>query len=122
MKNGQKRHQDRGYLSGPTLGAGENVGRGILATAFYTGLRRGEVLYLTWPKVDMKNRVIRLEAEDTKDREARGTAIYEELYQVLRMIPRAPHDDYVFLYSGKPVRYIRPVLREPCEDAGINYE
>ncbi len=30
-----------------------------------------EILNLTWEKVDLRNRVIRLEAEDTKDSEAR---------------------------------------------------
>jgi len=95
--------------------------RGILATAFYTGMRRGEILSLTWPKVDMRNRLIRLDAEDTKDREPRTVPIYEELYEVLRMIPRALHEDHVFLYWGKPVRDNRAGLKETCEEAGINY-
>ena len=52
----------------------------------------------------MKNRVIRLEAEGTEDREAKVIPICEELYEALRMIPKALHDDHVFLYRGKPVR------------------
>jgi len=95
--------------------------RGILATAFYTGMRRGEILFLTWPKVDMRNRAIRLEARDTKDGEARMIPICDELYEVLRIIPRAIHDDHVFLYRGKPVRDIRAGLKEACEDVGISY-
>jgi integrase len=95
--------------------------RGILATAFYTGMRRGEILSLTWPKVDMENRVIRLEAKDTKDREPRVIPICEELYHVLRMIPRALHDDHVFLHRGKPVGDIRTGLKEGCKAAGIEY-
>jgi integrase len=95
--------------------------RGILATAFYTGMRKGEILSLIWPKVDMKNRVIRLEAEDTKDREPRTVPICQELHAILMTIPRAVHDDHVFLYKGQPVRDIRTGLKEACKDAGIDY-
>jgi len=95
--------------------------RGILAMGFYTGMRRGEILSLTWPQVDMKNRVIKLEAKDTKDREARVIPVCEELYQILDAIPRALHDNHVFLYGGKPLADIRRGLREACEAVGIPY-
>ncbi|MCE5336727.1 MAG: tyrosine-type recombinase/integrase [Desulfobacteraceae bacterium] len=49
--------------------------KAILATGFYTGMRRGEVLSLTWDKVDMEKRVIQLEARDTKDKEPRTTPL-----------------------------------------------
>jgi len=71
-------------------------------------MRRGEILSLTWFKVDMKNRVIRLDAGDTKDREARTIPICEELFRVLREFPRAIRDNHVFLYRGKPVRISGP--------------
>jgi len=38
----------------------------ILATGFYTGMRSGEVVSLTWAKVSLKERIIQLEAKDTK--------------------------------------------------------
>jgi integrase len=93
----------------------------ILATGFYTGMRRGEILSLSWSKVDLKNRVIRLEAEDAKNRQARIVPICNELYDILETIPRALHDEHVFLYKGKPVRDIRTGLKKACKDAGINY-
>jgi integrase len=95
--------------------------RGMLSTGFYAGMRKGEILSLIWPKVDMKNRVIRLEAEDTKDHEPRTIPICQELFDVLRVIPRALHDDHVFLYKGKPVSDIRTGLKEACKDVGIDY-
>jgi integrase len=93
----------------------------IMATGFYTGMRKGEILSLTWSKVDMKNRVIRLEAEDTKDRERRTIPICQELYETLRMIPKALHDDHVFQYKGKPIRDIRTGLEKACKAAGMAY-
>lgn len=93
----------------------------ILATGFYTGMRRGEILSLVWSKVDLKNRVIRLEIEDAKVRQARIIPICNELYDILETIPRALHDEHVFLYKGKPVRDIRTGLKKACKAAGINY-
>jgi len=95
--------------------------RAILATAFYTGMRRGEILSLTWNKIDLKGRVIRLEAEDTKDREPCTIPICNELYTILIRLPRAIHDDCVFLYNGKRVKDIRTALRNACDKAGIKY-
>jgi integrase len=93
----------------------------ILATGFFTGMRRGEILSLTWPKVDLKNRFIRLEAADTKDRQPRIVPICNELYDILKTIPKALHDEHVFLYNGKPVRDIRTGLKKACKDSGISY-
>ncbi|MDI6616107.1 MAG: site-specific integrase [Syntrophaceae bacterium] len=95
--------------------------RGIVATGFYTGMRRGEVLKLTWDKVDLKNLVIRLDASDTKDREARTIPICRALHDVLKDIPVAIHDNHVFLFKGKPVRDIRKALKRACLDVGIPY-
>jgi integrase len=93
----------------------------ILSTGFYTGMRRGEILSLTWDKVDMVNRIIRLEAEDTKDREPRDIPICDELHTVLCAIPKAIHTDHVFLYKGRPVKSIRTSLKTACEKVGIPY-
>lgn len=94
----------------------------IVATAFYTGMRKGEILSLTWDKVNMDERVIRLEAEDTKDREPRTIPIGDALYKILKVIPRGLHDNHVFLYQGKRIKSdIRSALIHGCEKAGILY-
>ena len=93
----------------------------ILATAFYTGMRRGEVLSLTWERVDLKKRVIYLEAEDTKTDEPRKIPICSSLYEILEKIPRDIHNNHVFLYARKPVRDIRAGLIRACKDADIKY-
>ena len=70
----------------------------MLATGFYTGMRRGGILGLTWDKVDLRAKVVKLEATDTKDRQARTIPVCQELSEVFSQIPQALHDRHVFLY------------------------
>jgi len=95
--------------------------RPIIMAAYYTGMREGEILNLVWSKVDLKNNLIHLGAADTKDREARTVPIAEPLHAALKVLPRAIHDQHVFLYRGKPITDIRTGLRAACEGAGIEY-
>lgn len=93
--------------------------RVMLALGFYGGMRRGEIVGLTWGQIDLKNRTIKLAASDTKDREPRTIPISDELYDLLRQIPRALHDPHVLLYEGKPVVDTRKALKRACTEAGI---
>lgn len=93
----------------------------IVNTGYYTGMRLAEILNLTWNKLDLKERVISLEAEDTKDEEPRAIPICDKLYNVLKAIPRAIHDRHVFLYKGRPVKSINRALRTACKEAGITW-
>ena len=43
----------------------------ILVIAYWTGMRKGEILNLTWNKVNLKDRIISLEAEDIKEGKAK---------------------------------------------------
>jgi integrase len=93
----------------------------IIAMGFWTGMRRGEIVRLTWDKVDLKGRMIRLEAADTKDKEPRKVPIANSLCEILRNIPRAIHENHVFLYDGKPLKGIRRSLKTGCTSAEITY-
>ena len=95
--------------------------REIVTMGYFTGMRKGEILNLTWDKVDMKNRFIHLEAEDTKDKEKRSIPICDELHKMLTNIPRHLHDKHVFLFRGKPVSDIRRGLVSACGKSGILY-
>ena len=98
-----------------------NHARAIFATAFFTGMRRGEILSLTWDKVNMQKRLIMLEAGDTKDKESRSIPICNELHLILTNIPRAIHDNHVFLYKGTPIKDIRTAIRDAFDKEGIPY-
>ncbi len=95
--------------------------KAVLATGYYTGMRSGEILNLTWNKVDLKNNLIRLEAIDTKTGEPRKTPICDILHEILRSLPRGIHNSSVFLYKGRPMKSIKNSLKTACKKAGILY-
>jgi integrase len=99
--------------------------RQTVTMAYYTGMRKGEILSLTWDKVDLNKRLIELEPEDTKDHEARNIPICDELYKMLLSLPNriqgSDNDNHVFQFNGKPVGDIRTGLRKACEKAKIEY-
>ena len=43
----------------------------MVAMAYYTGIIKGEIINLTWDKIDPGRRFIKLNPEDTKDSEPR---------------------------------------------------
>ena len=93
----------------------------IVATAYFTGMRKSEILNLTWDRIDMKQRLISLRAKDTKNGRPRIVPISDELYPVLKSIPRNLHDDHVLLYKGKSITDIRTGLKIGCKKTGILY-
>ena len=51
----------------------------ILLCAWETGMRKGEVLSLTWPKVNLRENLITLESEDTKTKRRRIIPMSQQL-------------------------------------------
>ena len=66
----------------------------IVITALNTGMRKSEILHLTWDRVDMLNRVILLDT--TKNGERRELPINQTLYNALSSITRHIKCDHVF--------------------------
>lgn len=97
----------------------------IVATAFWTGMRRREILKLTWDKVDLQNRFIRLKAKDTKEGKPKSIPISKSLKTILMALPNrlrtSDENNHVFQYKGKPVSDIRTGLIQGCDTAGILY-
>jgi integrase len=55
----------------------------LVTVAMETGLRRGELLSLTWPQVDMTRGFIRLAGADTKSKKGRAVKMRQAVYNVL---------------------------------------
>ena len=68
--------------------------RPIVITALNTGMRKSEILHLTWDRVDLKNRIILL--DKTKNGERREIPINNTLFNALSEIIRNIKTDYVF--------------------------
>jgi integrase len=73
----------------------------IVITALNSGMRKSEILYLTWNRVDLKNRVILLDI--TKNGERREIPINDTLLNTLSCIIRNIKTDYLF-YNPKTLK------------------
>lgn len=95
--------------------------KGIIVMGYYTGMRKGEILGLTWNRVDLEKREIRLEAIDTKTGDPRTCPIGKELLSILQALPSRLKSPYVFIYNGDPIKNIKKSLQTACERAKIPY-
>lgn len=91
----------------------------LLTIAYAVGPRRGELLKLEWPDVDMRRREFTL--RKTKNRETRVVpmtpdvhAAFSELWKERRL-----DTNRVFLYKGRPWKNPRTAFAAACRRAGI---
>ena len=96
----------------------------IVKLAYYTGMRQGEILTLTWGQVDLKEGFIRLEPEDTKTNEGRLVPLDEELVEMFKEMRTAmaglPLPGVkVFTYAGRSVGSIKRAFETAVRNAGI---
>jgi integrase len=78
--------------------------RPIVVCALNTGLRRDEILGLTWDQVDLRQRMIRV--TKTKSGKARAIPINDPLLDELRRLPRRLGVAYVFVNLETGTRYV----------------
>jgi integrase len=95
----------------------------INLVAYATGMRWGEIVNLTWDKVDLKGGFIRLKGADTKSGEGRliPLDVFPGLRERFRELhkTRALHEPHVFLHGGVPVRSLKGAFAAACMGAGI---
>ncbi|HOX46037.1 MAG TPA: site-specific integrase [Myxococcota bacterium] len=86
--------------------------RPILLVAFDTGMRLREILDLTWDQVSLKERTIRLAAQDTKTETARVVILTSRVVDELKRLPRQLLDPSVFTNpaTGQAWRDIRKMF------------
>jgi integrase len=92
--------------------------RPLAWTAYYTGMRQGEVRNLTRNQVDIEHRMIRLTPGDTKERRWKSVPIHQDLVPVLRQALSGGHVlgiGNVFLREGSAIP--RTQLRRYWESA-----
>ena len=99
----------------PLLGACTDAWRPIVLLALNTGMRRGEILGLTWEQVDLSHRVITL--TKTKSGKIRRVPMNDLVWEALRKLPRTGPT----LFGGdRRCGAIRTTWLAICERAGLS--
>jgi integrase len=93
--------------------------RPIVITAFNTGMRKGEILSLTWEQVDLRHGFLLLNVTKSGDR--REIPINQTLRDTLMAIPRHITSPYVFWQGEDGRRYgdVKKSFRSALRRAGI---
>ena len=93
----------------------------ITKVGYYTGMRVGEILGLTWDQVNMQEGYIDLSAEDTKTSEPRRIYFNDELEKVFREAGRVRSlkHSHVFTYRNRPMQRFTRAFQNATRKAGI---
>lgn len=93
----------------------------IVHFAYLTGMRAGEIFYLTWDRVDLNQRLVKLEAEDTKTSEPRVIYLNDAAMEILKEAGklRSLEHNRVFTCKGRPLASIKTCLNRACRQSGI---
>ena len=91
----------------------------IVKIAYYTGMRKGEILGLTWEQVDLKDGFIKLAPEDCKTNEGRLVPLTGEMVEMLQAMPRGLPGVPVFTYQGKSIKDVKRSFKTACRNACI---
>ena len=89
--------------------------------ALNTGARRGAILDLTWPQIDLVNGRINLNPADRVQTAKRRAVVpvSETLGAALQEAQSVACSLYVVAYRGQPVSSIKTALGHACERAGL---
>jgi len=81
--------------------------RSVIWAAYYSGMRRGELLGLTWKDLDFSRRMITLSPEDTKEARWKRVPVHMDLLPILEdcMTVRCLASNKVFLLNGRPPNF-----------------
>lgn len=80
-----------------------------------------EILNLTWEKVDIKEGIVRLNPDETKNKEGRTLYMEGELLKEMKELFSKRRLDcaYIFQRDGEPIRDFRKSWNSACIQAGL---
>lgn len=95
--------------------------RPILLVAYHLGQRLGEIVQLTWDRVDLKRGFITLRGMDTKTKKPRQVPMTPDVRATLQQLARLRSlaTKHVFLYKGKPIKRISRAFRTAMDGAKV---
>lgn len=96
----------------------------ILVIGYWSGMRMGEILQMTWDQIDLKNRMIHFkDPKAVKEEKPKSIPMSRSVYQILRAMPVPIHTNRVILNNhGRPYRRdCGEAVKLACERGGIKY-
>jgi integrase len=95
--------------------------RPILLLAYHLGQRLGEILNLTWDRVDLQRGFIALRAIDTKTKKPRQVPLTPAVRSALSELARVRrlNTNHVFLYEGQPIKSVKTAFNRAKRVAGV---
>jgi integrase len=93
----------------------------LFVTAYFTGVRLGELQAIQWHQVDWEQGFITLDSEHTKSGYARAVPILDgDMRRWLTWSKQnAAGGDYIFHNGGAPIKEFRRAWKNACELAGV---
>ena len=97
----------------------------VFIVGYVTGIRKGELLRVTWPQVDFESRLITLEYGETKNQEPRSVPITKgDMFDTLSAEKKKhdelwPQSPWVFSRRGEMIKDFRWAWDEACNRAGV---
>ncbi len=91
---------------------------GFIKLALNTGMRKGEILNLTWDRVDLENKLIYLRPEDQKSGQRGSIPLNKGSIHALESLYKKDNS-HVFMYRGQRVSEIKKGFKSACDKAKI---
>jgi integrase len=93
----------------------------LFVTAYFTGVRLGELLAWRWDQVDLEQGFVTLRADETKNGHAHAVPILKEIEVYLKKLAseRDPAEPLVFVRDGRPIRDFREAWKNACKAAAV---
>ncbi len=94
----------------------------IISIAYYLGMRLGEILRLTWDRVDLERGFIKLAGRDTKTGDARRVPMTPTIHGKLKDLSkvRSLVTNRVFLYKGRELGEVKTAVKTAIKRAGLH--